>query len=207
MGDSPTQAPGPSMPTYDYTAMDKSGQQLHGVLDGSSEQAAAAELRERGLFVTHLCEQGSEFSPDDTIIAEYIDSEAISEILNDAEAELIQLTRTLVESVDTQDWNTYARLCDQSLTAFEPEARGQLVEGMDFHEFYFGLTGGAKRKSSVCSPKVRLMSDSAIVTYARLVQITDTAGPRTAVFEETRIWQHINGTWQHVHFHRSAPAT
>lgn len=31
----------------------------------------------------------------------------------------------------------YRKICDPGLTAFEPEALGNLVEGMDFHRFYF----------------------------------------------------------------------
>lgn len=33
--------------------------------------------------------------------------------------------------------NLYRKICDPHLTAFEPEALGNLVEGMDFHKFYF----------------------------------------------------------------------
>ena len=33
-------------------------------------------------------------------------------------------------------------LCHDSLTAFEPEANGSLVEGLDFHKFYFNLANG-----------------------------------------------------------------
>lgn len=29
------------------------------------------------------------------------------------------------------------RICDPGLTSFEPETLGNLVEGMDFHKFYF----------------------------------------------------------------------
>lgn len=29
------------------------------------------------------------------------------------------------------------KICDSHLTAFEPESMGNLVEGMDFHKFYF----------------------------------------------------------------------
>jgi hypothetical protein len=31
----------------------------------------------------------------------------------------------------------FRKICDPHLTAFEPEAMGNLVEGMDFHKFYF----------------------------------------------------------------------
>lgn len=29
------------------------------------------------------------------------------------------------------------KMCDPGMTAFEPEALGNLVEGLDFHRFYF----------------------------------------------------------------------
>lgn len=65
------------------------------------------------------------------------------------------------------------------MTAFEPEANGHLVEGLDFHKFYFALAAtDAKAPISVspmshmCSPKVTLMAggQSAICTYIRLIQ-------------------------------------
>ena len=122
-------------------------------------------------------------------------------------AELLSLSKQLLESIDSQDWQTYAKLCHDSLTAFEPEARGQLVEGLQFHRFYFELNSSAKRSSSICSPQVRVMGDVALVNYSRLVQVSDSSGIRTNAFEETRVWQQIDGEWQHVHFHRSPPAT
>jgi hypothetical protein len=33
--------------------------------------------------------------------------------------------------------NVYSKICDPHVTAFEPESLGNLVEGMDFHKFYF----------------------------------------------------------------------
>jgi hypothetical protein len=120
--------------------------------------------------------------------------------------ELLDLTRRLLVSIAESDWETYSELCDPTLTAFEPEARGQLVEGMAFHRFYFDRGGvSGPHNTTICSPHVRLLGDVAVVSCVRLVQHLDGAGkPTTARNEETRIWRHHEGAWRHVHFHRSA---
>jgi hypothetical protein len=46
-----------------------------------------------------------------------------------AKAELVELSRRLLKSIAEGDWKTYSALCDPSLTAFEAESRGELVEG------------------------------------------------------------------------------
>lgn len=38
---------------------------------------------------------------------------------------------------NTQWHHCNRKICDPGLTSFEPEALGNLVEGMDFHRFYF----------------------------------------------------------------------
>lgn len=122
------------------------------------------------------------------------------------EAELIELSRQLLISIGQGDWASYAALCAEDITCFEPEARGHLVEGMDFHRFYFELGGhmGANQ-STMAAARVKLLGDSAaLVTYTRLVQSVDEQGdPGTRAFEETRIWEKIDGAWKHIHFHRS----
>jgi calcium/calmodulin-dependent protein kinase (CaM kinase) II len=121
------------------------------------------------------------------------------------EQELLDLSQRLLDSIDEQNWVVYTELCDPTLTAYEPEALGQLVVGMPFHEFYFKLPGsGRAKQSSITSPQVRLMGDVAVITYVRLVQRIDGEGHvGTVGHEETRIWQKQDGNWQHVHFHRS----
>ena len=64
------------------------------------------------------------------------------------------LNEQLLYAIDNGDLETYRALCDPSLTAFEPEALGNLVEGLSFHETYFGSPASGKRKSSVRAPPV-----------------------------------------------------
>jgi calcium/calmodulin-dependent protein kinase (CaM kinase) II len=122
--------------------------------------------------------------------------------------ELIALNQHLLDSIAAGDWATYERLCDPALTAFEPEARGHLVEGLDFHRFYFQAPAdGAPvpKQNTMSSPRVHLLGDdAAVVAYVRLVQRQAADGSFTTdCCEETRIWRRDAGGWRHVHYHRS----
>ena len=122
-------------------------------------------------------------------------------------ATLINLTQCLLESIMLGNWEAYTELCDASISCFEPEALGNLVEGLDFHRYYFELdrpTNAPHVKTTLASPHVRIMDDTAIVCYVRLTQFLDANGtPHTKSSEETRVWHKQNGEWKHVHFHRS----
>ena len=121
------------------------------------------------------------------------------------EEELLDLTQQLLDSIAGGDWETYQELCDPSLSCFEPEARGHLVQGLEFHRYYFDLgSSEGPRTTTMSTPRVRLMGDVAVVAYVRLVQsLNDAGAPVTSHYEETRVWQMQQGQWKHVHFHRS----
>lgn len=125
--------------------------------------------------------------------------------MTDVAAALLELSQQLLVSIDQQDWATYSDLCDPSLTAFEPEAVGSLVAGLEFHKFYFEMESANRRQqSTISSPDIRILDDSAIITYIRLIQrVTEEGRATTSACEETRIWQRQDGEWKHVHFHRS----
>lgn len=126
--------------------------------------------------------------------------------MTDVVKELLIQNQRLLDSIAAGDWETYTQLCVGDLTAFEPESAGHLVEGMDFHRFYFEL-GGVKgpHNTTLSSPHVRMLGDqAAVVSYVRLVQrLDETGSPVVVRSEETRVWQRIEGAWRHVHFHRS----
>ncbi|XP_075735862.1 calcium/calmodulin-dependent protein kinase II isoform X16 [Rhipicephalus microplus] len=122
--------------------------------------------------------------------------------------EIVKLTEQLIESINSGDYETYTKLCDPHLTAFEPEALGNLVEGMEFHKFYFDNGAGKSYKSqntTIINPTVHLLGDdAACIAYIRLMQYIDRAGiPRTRQTEETRVWHRKDTKWQNIHFHRS----
>merc|ERR1712020_883862 len=100
------------------------------------------------------------------------------------------------------------RLCDPNMTAFEPEAIGNLVEGLDFHKFYFDNLKNNRHltNTSILNPHVHLLGDdAAAIAYVRVTQTIDKNGqPHTHQSEETRIWHKRDGRWVNVHFHRSA---
>uniref|UniRef100_A0AAQ4PQA3 calcium/calmodulin-dependent protein kinase n=1 Tax=Gasterosteus aculeatus aculeatus TaxID=481459 RepID=A0AAQ4PQA3_GASAC len=126
--------------------------------------------------------------------------------------EIIKITEQLIEAINNGDFDAYTRICDPGLTSFEPEALGNLVEGMDFHKFYFENLLSKNIKpvhTTLLNPHVHLIGEeAACIAYIRLTQFVDTTGrPRSSQSEETRVWHRRDGKWLNVHFHCSgAPA-
>uniref|UniRef100_A0A673FX62 calcium/calmodulin-dependent protein kinase n=1 Tax=Sinocyclocheilus rhinocerous TaxID=307959 RepID=A0A673FX62_9TELE len=126
--------------------------------------------------------------------------------------EIIKVTELLIEAINNGDFDAYTKICDPGLTSFEPEALGNLVEGTDFHRFYFenSLSKGHKPIHTILlNPHVHLIGeDAACIAYIRLTQYMDVNNmPRTMQSEETRVWHRRDGKWQNIHFHRSGSPT
>uniref|UniRef100_A0A672QBT1 calcium/calmodulin-dependent protein kinase n=1 Tax=Sinocyclocheilus grahami TaxID=75366 RepID=A0A672QBT1_SINGR len=126
--------------------------------------------------------------------------------------EIIKITEQLIEAINNGEFDAYAKICDPGLTSFEPEALGNLVEGMDFHRFYFENLLSKNSKpihTTILNPHVHLIGEeAACIAYIRLTQFVDGQGrPRSSQSEETRVWHRRDSKWQNVHFHCSgAPA-
>ncbi|XP_058242178.1 calcium/calmodulin-dependent protein kinase type II delta chain isoform X14 [Hemibagrus wyckioides] len=132
--------------------------------------------------------------------------------LRSRKQEIIKITEQLIEAINNGDFEAYTRICDPGLTSFEPEALGNLVEGMDFHKFYFENLLSKNSKpvhTTILNPHVHLIGeDAACIAYIRLTQYIDSQGrPRSCQSEETRVWHRRDSKWLNVHFHCSgAPA-
>ncbi|KAG8135098.1 hypothetical protein E2320_008146 [Naja naja] len=114
--------------------------------------------------------------------------------------EIIKITELLIEAINNGDFEAYTKICDPGLTSFEPEALGNLVEGMDFHKFYFENLLSKNSKpihTTILNPHVHVIGDdAACIAYIRLTQYIDGQGrPRTMQSEETRVWHRRDGKW------------
>ncbi|XP_073985849.1 calcium/calmodulin-dependent protein kinase II isoform X8 [Rhodnius prolixus] len=122
--------------------------------------------------------------------------------------EVIKITEQLLEAINTGDFDAYTKICDPHLTAFEPEALGNLVEGMEFHKFYFDnvIKNCKAINTTILNPNVHLLGDeAACIAYVRLTQYIDKQGmAHSSQCEETRVWHKKDSKWQNVHFHRSS---
>nr|5IG4_A Chain A, Predicted protein [Nematostella vectensis]5IG4_B Chain B, Predicted protein [Nematostella vectensis]5IG4_C Chain C, Predicted protein [Nematostella vectensis]5IG4_D Chain D, Predicted protein [Nematostella vectensis]5IG4_E Chain E, Predicted protein [Nematostella vectensis]5IG4_F Chain F, Predicted protein [Nematostella vectensis]5IG4_G Chain G, Predicted protein [Nematostella vectensis] len=124
------------------------------------------------------------------------------------EQEIIRLTQKLITSITTGDYDTYSKLVDPHVTCFEPFSNGNLVEGLEFHKFYFDNTLSKRSvpiNTTILSPHVHVLGeDAACICYMRLTQSVNSSGEaKTLQQEETRVWQKKGGNWINVHFHIS----
>ncbi|TNN13255.1 Calcium/calmodulin-dependent protein kinase type II delta chain isoform 1 [Schistosoma japonicum] len=124
--------------------------------------------------------------------------------------DIIRATEQLLAAAAAGDFELYLKFLDSQFTYFGPEACGNLLEGADFHKFYFEqiIPKSVVRAihTSILNPTVHLMGeDSACIAYTRLTQFLDKCGmPHTQQTEETRVWvRRSDRGWQNVHVHRS----
>ncbi|XP_048043099.1 calcium/calmodulin-dependent protein kinase (CaM kinase) II beta 1 isoform X45 [Megalobrama amblycephala] len=181
----------------------------------ASVTAAAAAVAAAAGTTAGLVEQAKSLLNKKADVKESSDSSNATvedEEMKARKQEIIKITEQLIEAINNGDFEAYAKICDPGLTCFEPEALGNLVEGMDFHRFYFENLLSKNSKpihTTILNPHVHLIGEeAACIAYIRLTQYVDGQGrPRSSQSEETRVWHRRDSKWQNVHFHCSgAPA-
>ena len=124
--------------------------------------------------------------------------------------DVLTLNQQLLDSIASGDYVCYQKLCADDLTCFEPESAGMLVEGLDFHKYYFDLGRKlskplVKTNITMSNPHVRWLGigHAAVVSYTRIDQAIVNGEPVTKTKSETRIWEVRDSALVHVHFHKS----
>ncbi|KAL7841007.1 hypothetical protein SRHO_G00246980 [Serrasalmus rhombeus] len=178
------------------------------IASSPKDTGPAPALEPQTTVIHNPVERNKESTESANTTIEEEDVKACHVISKARKQEIIKVTEQLIESINSGDFEAYSKICDPGLTSFEPEALGNLVEGHDFHRFYFenGLSKGNKPVHTILlNPHVHLIGeDAACIAYIRLTQYMDGSGrPRTMQSEETRVWHRRDGKWQNIHFHRS----
>merc|ERR1712126_227353 len=96
--------------------------------------------------------------------------------------DIIRVTEQILDAISSGDFEGYTKLCDPNITAFEPEALGNLVEGIEFHRFYFDNSLSKSKSASVTilNPQVHLRGDDAAsIGYIKVTQTLDKQGVPT----------------------------
>ena len=128
--------------------------------------------------------------------------------LNSDEA-VIAANQKLLNAIAAGNYLEYQKLCASDITCVEPETAGNIVQGLDFHKYYFDLGEQSPKPKLVnnvtmARPNVRWMGDSAaVLTYVRVDQTLAGGVPVTKTCCETRVWEIRNSKLVNVHFHKS----
>ncbi|KAI0990467.1 hypothetical protein GJ496_004796, partial [Pomphorhynchus laevis] len=117
-----------------------------------------------------------ETTNDDTLV---LDEYAINRHDRIAQ-EINQATSELLKAIAVNNFSTYQQLCDPKMTCFEPESCGNLVEGLEFHRFYFDVVTSNSsdqtitRSMTILRPTIHVHSDDlATIAYVCLLQTLD----------------------------------
>lgn len=128
---------------------------------------------------------------------------------NELRETLYDVTRRLLDAIDSRDFQTYAAMSDEKLFSFEPEGRGQPLHGLPFHEFFFSKQeeSGVSVRSEIVGFHARAIGESpagAVVGYTRITQAhRPSAGFDIVHANETRVYERSGDEWKQVHFHRA----
>ncbi|XP_070545099.1 calcium/calmodulin-dependent protein kinase type II subunit alpha-like isoform X3 [Ptychodera flava] len=119
------------------------------------------------------------------------------------EEEVINVTKDLLSAIDRRDFKVYRDMTMENVSCFERGTMGDLVEGLDFHEYYFDKIPPENCSVTIINPRVHVFGpDAACIAYVRLRQrTTEPAITVTFRTQETRVWQRIDGKWKVIHFH------
>jgi calcium/calmodulin-dependent protein kinase (CaM kinase) II len=102
--------------------------------------------------------------------------------VEDLNTEITKVTEQLLQAIANNDYETYKSLCDPKITCFEPETIGNLIEGLDFHKFYFD-SGRSKKTNSrdrIChylSNRIILSQSFPLLIYNRIFFQGDLLAP------------------------------
>ena len=132
--------------------------------------------------------------------------------MTETEAEVLEITRQLIEAVYRRDLDFYRAHATEDMSAYEWFIAPARIDGLDFHLHLMGAGGmvGVDEQSRVdlLDPRVQLCGaggDVAVITFTLLVTYPESGTGKPAFYSDnqTRVLVREEGDWKMIHFHRS----
>ena len=125
--------------------------------------------------------------------------------MTEAEQEILDLTRQMLEAMYTADPEVHRLHCTEDLTSFEWYIAPYRIDGVEFHLRLIEEGGnGAPARLDMLTPKVQVYGDAAIICYTLLkTMFIDGQPPQFSTMNETRVFVKQEDVWKMAHLHKS----
>lgn len=126
--------------------------------------------------------------------------------MNDVEQEIWDFLHRHLQSVFTQDMETYRATTSEDLSLYEWFITPHRQDGLDFHFFMIDHSwagAGNDFRYDLLEPRLQLYGDTAVVTYTFMLSIATESGITHHSHNESRVLIKGNNGWKVVHVHKS----
>jgi hypothetical protein len=122
-----------------------------------------------------------------------------------AEEEVLDITRRMLEAMYTSDPEVHRRHCAEDMSSVEWYIAPYRIDGAEFHLGLIEAGGNAAiARFDMLTPRVQVYGDTAIVNYTLLkTSVATDAGAAFSRINETRVFVKLDGIWKMVHLHKS----
>ena len=128
------------------------------------------------------------------------------ETREEAEAEVLAITRQMLDAMYTADSEAHRRHCAEDISSYEWYIAPHRIDGLEFHlKLIEGGGNGAPSRLDLLTPRVQVYDETAIVSYTLLKTVFGEKGapPQFSTINETRVFVKLDGVWKMVHLHKS----
>jgi hypothetical protein len=128
-------------------------------------------------------------------------------IMDEKEKEIWDFLHRHLNSIFTQDRETYAATTSAELSLYEWFVTPHRQDGLDFHFFMIDNAwagSGGNFRYDLLEPRIQIYGDTAVVSYTFMLTRAHEDGHLThRTHNESRVLVKENGQWSVVHVHKS----
>ena len=126
--------------------------------------------------------------------------------MSNVEQEIWDFLHRHLQSVFTQDVETYKATTSEDLSLYEWFITPHRQDGLDFHFFMIEHSwagSGSDFRYDLLEPRLQLYGDTAVISYTFMLSMATDAGITHRSHNESRVLIKGDEGWQIVHVHKS----